>query len=77
MYDNIDFESIKGLEMTKHLYETLVELVDLATDGQESRDNDADGPVDRLRACESNNALSRGKFYVEEYAERYRNGDLK
>lgn len=65
------------LVMTRHLYETLVALNEVAVDGVEARERDADGPEDRLNVTEGQVAIERAKYYIAEYAERYNAGDLK
>lgn len=63
--------------MDRKLYETLVTITELAVDGVEAIKRDATCPEDRLREAEGQAAIVMAQYYVNEYAEQYRNGDLK
>lgn len=64
------------MHMTKSLYELLVKLTEVASDGAEARKADAATAEDRLAAVDAANTVTLGEFYVEEFAEQYRHGDL-
>lgn len=63
--------------MDRKLYETIIALTELAVDGKDARERDADGPEDRRAIAEAEGTIIMGQHYVREYEEQYRNGDLK
>ena len=64
-------------EMPKDLYELLDALTDLASERACELSNDADSFGQRLAAHEAQAIVNRSLFYIEEFSENYRNGDLK
>ena len=70
-------DPIADLEMTKDLYETIVKLTELAVTGKEKMEAEADGPEDRKAVAEAEATIIMGQFYVNEYEERHRHGQLK
>lgn len=66
-----------AFEMTKDLYELLTKLTELAVTGKEKMDAEADGPADRLEVAKAEATILLGQYYVNEYDEQYRHGDLK
>lgn len=61
---------------TRSMYETIRDLTELAVDGIEARERDADGIDDKLNVAAGQYAIERGKVFVEQYSDAYRGGDL-
>lgn len=62
---------------TRRVYETIRDLVDVAVDGVEARQRDADGLDDRLNVEEGQYAVERGKVIIAQFSDAYRGNDLK
>lgn len=59
------------------VYETIRDLVDVAVEGVEARERDADGLTDRLNVQAGQYAVERGKVIIDQFSDAYRGGDLK
>lgn len=61
---------------SRAMYETIRDLLDVAVDGIEARDRDADGIEDKLNAAAGQYAIQRGRVFVDQYEDAYNGGDL-
>jgi hypothetical protein len=61
---------------SKKLYETLVAITPAAKGFAIDRENQADGPDERLELAELKANLIIADHFIEEYAEQYKHGEL-
>jgi hypothetical protein len=62
---------------SRAMYETIRDLNEVAVDGIEARERDADGITDRLNVAAGQYAIERAKVFLDQYSDAYNGGDLK